>query len=105
MKHKHYDLIVAWANGAKIQCRDEGSTFWSDIIGEISPTWNEERHYRIKPEPKPDVVLYGMIQKSGKGTGYVHIDPIGASTRQLDTDTCKFIFDGETGKLKSAEVL
>ena len=30
MKHKHYDLIVAWANGAEIEARYEKATGWTD---------------------------------------------------------------------------
>lgn len=47
MKHKHYDLIVAWANGANIEqavkCAD-GSLDWGKpkII-----TWREKNIYRI----------------------------------------------------------
>lgn len=69
--NKHYDLIVAWAKGADIQWYD-GSTW----ITTLYPGWLASQSYRIKPEPKPDVIL-----------------------------NVKFIFDGETGKLKKAEVI
>jgi len=46
MKHKHYDYIVAWAEGKEIQVyrRDDG---W---INDNSPSWHFSEEYRIKPE-------------------------------------------------------
>lgn len=49
-KHKHYDLILAWAGGAKIQYATElYPDKWEDIE---TPRWNEKVDYRIKPKPK-----------------------------------------------------
>ena len=42
--HKHRDLIIAWANGAKIECLGFGDTW--DIVE--NPNWKSD-HYRIKP--------------------------------------------------------
>lgn len=51
MKHKHYDLIVAWANGAEIQAR-ETSYFADDDVWMTTktPTWCQTIEYRIKPK-------------------------------------------------------
>lgn len=46
--HKHKDLIIAWANGAKIQYRTAGDG-WESAS---TPTWRESYEYRIKPQPK-----------------------------------------------------
>jgi len=100
MNHVHHDLIVAWAKGAKTQFYGTASEKWLDVPA--SPSWDPQTAYRIKPEPKPDLVLYGMIQLKG---GYAKIDAVGANVQQRDTDTCMFIFDGETGALKDAQVL
>lgn len=100
MHHVHHDLIVAWAKGAKIQWRTSSEMGWYEAV---NPGWCEKHQYRIKTEPKPDVVLYGCIQK--RSEAYAYIDPAGANTKKQDTDTCMFIFDGETGKLKDAQVL
>lgn len=54
MKHKHADLIHAWADGAEIQYRHWGSD-WKDSR---SPTWDVNWEYRIKPEEKKPVVRY-----------------------------------------------
>lgn len=43
-KHKHADLIIAWANGAEIQVKNDGN--WTDI----EPSWLKNKEYRIKPE-------------------------------------------------------
>ena len=67
------------------------------------PHWHPRNQYRVKPEPKPDVVLFGCIMMDHPGKA--RINPIGADERKLDSDTCMFVFDGETGKLKKAEVL
>lgn len=50
-RHKHADLIIAWANGAKIQFEDNG--FWTDTD---SPCWIKTFNYRIKPEPVPTLI-------------------------------------------------
>lgn len=46
-KHKHYDLIVAWAGGAKIQVLI-GSVDWRDTT---TPSWHPDLVYRVKPKP------------------------------------------------------
>ena len=100
--HKHHDLIVAWAKGADIQWYD-GSTW----ITTPHPGWATQHSYRIKPEPKPDVILYGCVVKKHwteyEEEGSVFICNI--DTLKIKTDNVKFIFDGETGKLKKAEVI
>lgn len=103
MQHKHHDLIVAWAKGAKIQGLSDSHDKWFDV--ESTPSWNPDRQYRIKPEPKAYVVLYGMICPDQDSHGAVRITPVKAGRRKLPSDTCMFIFDGETGKLKDAQVL
>lgn len=96
--HKHAELIKAWADGAEIQQQmTDGS--WID---KETPTWWRECFYRIKPEPKPDFVYYGQLDEPARG-GYT----LGSCfTREYNTgDKIKIVFDGSTGKLKSAEVL
>ena len=89
MKHKHYDLIVAWANGKKIEARFKGGE-WHELS---TPAWNGiDTEYRIKPEPKPDIVKERCV----------------ASWTGISTNLCpnlRLTFDGETGELKSAEVI
>ena len=90
MKHKHYDVIVAWAEGKEIQIWCEVYKKWLD---DEQPFWLEEQEYRIKPEPKPDVV----------GIVYVTKHNVGFSSD--GNSNLRLTFDGETGKLKQAEVI
>jgi len=48
-KHKHYDLIVAWASGEDIQFRNYYGD-WEDVCS--PPNWIEEYEYRVKPKNK-----------------------------------------------------
>lgn len=93
--HKHAEVIKAWADGAEIQIKYNDG--WCDWCIGSSPNWLDDEEYRIKPEPKPDVVTYYSI------------DTDGVWWRTYQTDNMKpniaIAFDGETGELKSAEVL
>jgi hypothetical protein len=42
-------VIQAWADGKNIQLRGSIHSPWSDTS---EPYWQEEYHYRIKPEPR-----------------------------------------------------
>ena len=91
MKHKHADLIHAWADGAQIQWLSVITGQWQDV--DINGTeWYEHYKYRIKPKPKPDVVQTCEVS-------------ISFASFTSKYPTVQFTFDGETGKLKSAEVL
>ena len=89
--HKHAELIKAWADGAEIQYWNGSIEQWKDGDRE-EMSWYEDYQYRIKPEPKPDVVMLA-----------------GASTLNVrykdNYPNLKLTFDGETRELKSAEVL
>ena len=102
MQHKHHDLIVAWAKGAKIEFWNDSKDRWENSS---TPQWTVSSLYRIKPKPKPDVVLYAMVCPDKGFDGVAHIQTVNATRKKIDTDTCMFIFDGETGKLKDAQVL
>jgi hypothetical protein len=101
--HKHAATIKAWADGAEIQCRNECDRVWKDMAGP-NPCWFEDLEYRVKPEPKPDFVYFGVFN-----TLEIRAYPLEAAacfTKFQDVgDQLKLVFDGETGKLKSAEVL
>ncbi len=57
MKHKHAELIIAWANGAHIQYRAvPGEGEWCDEPRHL--IWEEYAEYRIKPEEKKPVVRW-----------------------------------------------
>jgi hypothetical protein len=49
MKHKHCDLIKAWADGAEIQQKHPvDPTKWEEISK--YPSWSDGMEYRIKPK-------------------------------------------------------
>ena len=50
-RHKHADVIVAWAEGKAVQVWDEDAKRWWDLKTS-SPSFFEEREYRIKPPAK-----------------------------------------------------
>ena len=95
MKHKHSDLIKQWADGAQIQSRNDISGCWED---NRLPMWAQDTMYRIKPEPKPDVVKY-LIRGLVSNSSWLEFD------NQTGYECIKITFDGETGKLKTADVL
>ena len=89
-EHKHAAVLRAIADGKKVEYYADGggwSAPWSQ-----NPISHEHLEWRIKPEPKPDVVLYRALGKAG-------------DCRPFEGANICLTFDGETGKLKSAEVL
>ncbi len=88
--HKHAEIIKAWADGAEIEVYDGLHDRWCDLTSPF-PAWTSKR-YRIKPEPKPDIVVSRWVYRDG-------------STAHCSQSNVKYTFDGETGKLKSAEVI
>jgi hypothetical protein len=95
--HKHAKLIHAWANGAEIEHKDYGGC-WHVIN---SPIWHDSTEYRIKPEPKPDVVDGIYIGVNFQDS--IEVPKINWATQ--GNANVKLIWDGETGELKSAEVV
>jgi len=92
--HKHAELIKAWADGAEIERYDHEYKDWLD---DEQPIWYEADEYRIKPEPKPDVVEDVFVCKSP-------MDGYPMMVRH-DIPNLRLIFDGESGLFKDAEVL
>lgn len=90
MKHIHAELIHEWADGAEIEYFNHTNHEWEDVK---NPSWNENTEYRIKPEPKPDVVKYYEVNKELGGLS------------KMPYHNLKATYDGETGALKSAEVI
>ena len=102
--HKHAAIIKQWADGAAIQIKMPDG--WKDVDG--IPWWSTQCNYRVKPEPKPDVVMYCCIDKKQYNNGHPYASVswvTNANPDLLKTDNVMFIFDGETGALKSAQVL
>ena len=95
--HKHAELIKAWADGAEIEYRypkDNGDlSLWKDLTQCVFHEWYE---YRFKAESKHDVYCMEHFYLSDDGDWM---------STNSEPANLKLIFDGETGELKSAEVL
>jgi len=94
MKHRHAELIKAWADGAVIQVYKPHWDEWHDCH---VPIWDSDE-YRIKPEKKPDWYRHYMVGLEGNG-----IYPRG-TCEQMHANL-RLWFDGQTGKLKDAEMV
>lgn len=66
-RHKHADVIHAWAEGEKIQYRLDDDDVWHDVK---DPAWSERNQYRVKP-------------KTVKREGWVNIYPSNAYTAYI----------------------
>ena len=100
--HKHAELIKAWADGHTIErlwtdWKNPQGTTKSWLI-DNEPDWSEFEEYRIKPEPNPNLVKTLHIWFDNEFSEITLVE-------NTDVPNLKLIFDGETGELKSAEVL
>lgn len=92
--HKHAAMIKAWADGAEVQYQDNIYGEWHNIA---MPTWSLLHKYRIKPEPKPDTSYCVLVFRDSSG---------GVSfMRHSVNPNLKITYDGETGNLKSVEII
>ena len=89
MKHKHYEAIMAWANGAAIEARAPFNDWW--YVDQ--PAWRAGLEYRVKPTPKPDAVREVLLVNS------LSAGPLLYAASPLECN-CVLVFDGETNKLK-----
>lgn len=92
---KHAELIKAWADGAEIEVLNDEQR-WEALKNR--PMWYEDMQYRIKPEPKPDVFFEVIVRQT-------NAYPTIYWPEHWERPNIQFIFDGETGRLKKAEVL
>jgi hypothetical protein len=93
MKHKHAEVIKAFIEGIECEWSAHSKGWWK--IDNLA-VFNWADDVRIKPKPKPDVVKYCYVNEFGT----CNINAIEEYEHNL-----KVTFDGETGKLKSAEVI
>tara|TARA_R110000868_G_scaffold73832_2_gene213717 strand:+ start:790 stop:1104 length:315 start_codon:yes stop_codon:yes gene_type:complete len=100
-RHKHYDVIIAYANGAKIQVARGQQGPWNDCY---APNFNPDCLYRVKPEPEPDAIMNVAVSY---GRGFViEAYSFGAVlTKPKEGNVLGLTFDGETGKLKHVEIV
>jgi hypothetical protein len=86
--HKHAELIKAWADGAEIEVCSDRTGEWVDVH---EPYWAACCLYRIKPEPKPDIVEWHNVARAG--------------CTPKSAPNIKLTFDGDTGRLIEAELV
>lgn len=87
------EVIQAHKDGKNIEYENFG--VWTCIS---NPAFDFHRlHYRVKPEPKPDIVKsYFCEYSNARGASIVRAGMIG---------NIHLTFDGETNQLKSAELI
>jgi hypothetical protein len=89
-RHKHADLICAWAEGAEIQWKKTNGE-WIGVGNDF--VWMETDEYRVKPHPKSDYVLYDNVSLETELSMYGNHNNV------------RYTFDGETNKLKAVEMI
>ena len=99
-EHKHADLLRAVADGKEIQTFYEAfgtpDYIWEDISHEaVLRAINHcgSLDWRIKPEPKPDVITHMFVEVHPK------LD------NAYNKPNLRLTFDGETQKLKAVRIL
>ena len=99
MEHKHAVVLRAIADGKDVQLRTALQGVWIDfdVDSHINPiTSGINAEWRIKPEPKPDVVCSGRVIANAWSFDVVY----------HGLPNLRLTFDGEDQrKLKSAQVL
>ena len=95
----HAEVIKAWADGAEIEFFDGDS--WQDVVN--GPSWSSHTRYRIKPEPKPDIVLeshvYIISERISSRHDHISMNPF------RGTPNVRLIFCGDTKQLKDASFI
>jgi len=92
IRHKHYEIIMAWAEGKDVEGYESTIDKWILCPKDRCPPFAEDCEYRIKPEPKPD------LNRNVYMTAYTCVF-------NGEEWNLRLKFDGETGKLKKAEVI
>ena len=95
MRHKHHDLIVAWAKGAKIQQRNlqvTGLDDWHHFDGHWGGGELNGWEYRLHEEPPKELVLHCFIDATG-------------CEFTISKANLRLTYDGVSKKLIKAEVL
>lgn len=100
-RHRHADVIHAIAEGKKAQyLSDKGN--WVDAVN-INPISYFDMQWRIKPEPKPDIVKWSHIAKIDNGFEVALL----SHAYSIKDASCnlKITYDGETNQPKSVELI
>lgn len=108
MKHKHYDVLIAIAEGKEVQwfCVDDKKDPWTDMGKHdlVNPLWYPQFEWRVKPETKPDVVKWMGVNDINRSSGFVFLADDKPSIEWLNR--IKFTFDGNDPTIvKSVELV
>ena len=102
MTHPHKDILNKWMDDQSIviewNCPVEKRWKTASMM-DVFYDLNGNKELRVKPEPKPDVVQECKIFRMGGDILW------NTDTGTVDGANIRLHYDGETGKLKSAEVL
>lgn len=93
MKHKHAELIIAWANGEQIQVLSDD---WWDIG---DPGWYEYKKYRVKPNHNKELLAHVGL------TATRDLQFTSKCFSSLHPANVKFTFNHETGEFITVEKL
>lgn len=89
-RHKHADAIIAWAEGAEIECRSHIHGGW---VVASAPSWLENSEYRIKPPAKKyRVALFKDLFTDNIYTGTAD-SPKGADFCEKDSGFIRWLTD------------
>ncbi len=88
-KHKHAELIKAWAEGAEIETFSKRHQRW---VYTASPAWNTDSEYRLRPS----AIIWEARMEYRKDVVHAFI---------YDVPNLRLSFDRDTKKLIKAEVL
>ena len=93
MKHKHAEIITAWAYGEKIEFYNTDDDCWMEYMPR---SFHSDEEYRIKQEIEHVVIETANISLDNNGN-------IKASN--FRPHNVRFAFNGKTGEIKSVEVM
>lgn len=99
--HKHADILRAIADGTTVQYWSDKWKDRDDDSNAPDPITYYFYEWRIKPEVKPDCSTFYRVDEYYGGL----IEPEAERFPSSNMSNLKLTFDGETGKLKSAEVI
>ncbi len=108
-EHPQATILRAIADGKEVEYKLWIENEWTSSRGKhINPIDHPGLEWRIKPEPKPDVVWYRAVFYNNTNNtftaSYDSLNKLIKSCLVLDEPILKFMRNGETGKLK-VEVL
>jgi len=103
--HKHAEVSIAWLNdqSIKLEFKHPGTGTWHDRYQSENPISYPHLEWRIKPEPKPEPVLFYSV-KDYDDNPDVKAPKVKWTGSRYDSNL-HLTFHAETGKLIKAEVI